>query len=198
MRIELARIVERAQSRCSRRPTRPAMKICGTVRLAGLLDEPAPGLRDRRCSRPPRTRRPCRRASASPRCKTRTPRACRSSRVPCAKCYRAACSRLVAMRELIRRDPGGALLALALVLVALLYAPTLGRGIVNYDEPGCYATTGSCKSRRGRRCTPCCSIWRRRCGSRSAPSTCRFATCRSWPTSRCGATGGVDSISRAS
>src|SRR5580704_1019709 len=39
------------------------------------------------------------------------------------------------MRELIRRDPGAALLALALVLVAVLYAPTLGRGTVNYDDP---------------------------------------------------------------
>jgi hypothetical protein len=35
------------------------------------------------------------------------------------------------MRQLLRRDP---LLALALVLVAVLYAPTLGRGIVNYDD----------------------------------------------------------------
>lgn len=42
------------------------------------------------------------------------------------------------MRQLIergRRDPGGALLVLALVLVALIYAPVLGRGVVAYDDP---------------------------------------------------------------
>jgi protein O-mannosyl-transferase len=34
----------------------------------------------------------------------------------------------------VRRDPGGALLVVALVLTAAIYAPTLGRGIVNYDD----------------------------------------------------------------
>src|ERR1700684_34833 len=35
------------------------------------------------------------------------------------------------MRQLIRRDP---LLVIAMIAVAALYAPTLGRGIVNYDD----------------------------------------------------------------
>jgi len=42
------------------------------------------------------------------------------------------------IRQLIgrgRRDPGGALLVLALVAVALLYAPVLDRGVVAYDDP---------------------------------------------------------------
>lgn len=37
--------------------------------------------------------------------------------------------------ERARRDPGGALLVIALVAVAVLYSPTLGRGLVNYDDP---------------------------------------------------------------
>src|SRR5438445_10922687 len=39
------------------------------------------------------------------------------------------------MIDRIRRDPGLALLVLALVLAAALYAPTLGRGIIDYDDP---------------------------------------------------------------
>jgi Tfp pilus assembly protein PilF len=35
----------------------------------------------------------------------------------------------------LRRDPGLALLVLGLVLAAALYAPTLGRGILDYDDP---------------------------------------------------------------
>ncbi|MEO6772129.1 MAG: tetratricopeptide repeat protein [Kofleriaceae bacterium] len=49
------------------------------------------------------------------------------------------------MRSLIQRsiqrlgrDPGLAYLALALVAVVALYAPTLGRGLVNYDDPWLY------------------------------------------------------------
>ncbi|MEO6772127.1 MAG: hypothetical protein ABI467_03785 [Kofleriaceae bacterium] len=38
----------------------------------------------------------------------------------------------------LRRDPGLALLVLALVLAGVLYAPTLGRGLVNYDDPWLY------------------------------------------------------------
>jgi protein O-mannosyl-transferase len=37
-----------------------------------------------------------------------------------------------------RRDPGLAYLALALVAAIVLYAPTLGRGLVNYDDPWLY------------------------------------------------------------
>ena len=37
--------------------------------------------------------------------------------------------------RLDRRDPGLAYLALALVAAVALYAPTLGRGLVNYDDP---------------------------------------------------------------
>ena len=43
-----------------------------------------------------------------------------------------------AMRTLIergRRDPGGALVVLALIAVAVIYAPVLGRGLVGYDDP---------------------------------------------------------------
>lgn len=45
------------------------------------------------------------------------------------------------MRSLIqrfRRDPGLAYLALALVVAVALYAPALGRGLVNYDDPWLY------------------------------------------------------------
>ncbi|HEX7701030.1 MAG TPA: hypothetical protein VF403_09920, partial [Kofleriaceae bacterium] len=45
------------------------------------------------------------------------------------------------MRSLIdrlRRDSGLALLALALVAAVALYAPALGRGLVNYDDPWLY------------------------------------------------------------
>ena len=45
------------------------------------------------------------------------------------------------MRELVRRvrrDPGLALLVLALALAFVLYAPTLGRGLVDYDDPWLY------------------------------------------------------------
>ena len=35
----------------------------------------------------------------------------------------------------LRRDPGVALLLLALVLAAAIYLPTVGRGLVNYDDP---------------------------------------------------------------
>ncbi|HEY6036975.1 MAG TPA: hypothetical protein VIV58_22000 [Kofleriaceae bacterium] len=37
-----------------------------------------------------------------------------------------------------RRDPGLAYLVLALVAAVALYAPTLGRGLVNYDDPWLY------------------------------------------------------------
>ncbi|HSN29122.1 MAG TPA: hypothetical protein VLT45_22695, partial [Kofleriaceae bacterium] len=37
--------------------------------------------------------------------------------------------------ERARRDPGGALLVLALVATFALYAASLGRGLVNYDDP---------------------------------------------------------------
>ena len=37
--------------------------------------------------------------------------------------------------ERLRSDPGLALLVLAMALAAALYAPTLGRGLVNYDDP---------------------------------------------------------------
>lgn len=37
--------------------------------------------------------------------------------------------------ERVRHDPGGALLLLALATSAALYAPTLGRGLVNYEDP---------------------------------------------------------------
>jgi tetratricopeptide (TPR) repeat protein len=39
------------------------------------------------------------------------------------------------IRSRLARDPGLAYLALALVLAALLYAPTLARGLTNYDDP---------------------------------------------------------------
>jgi tetratricopeptide (TPR) repeat protein len=39
------------------------------------------------------------------------------------------------MRALIRDDPGLAMVALALVLVVALYAPVLGYGLTNYDDP---------------------------------------------------------------
>src|SRR5687767_8846611 len=39
------------------------------------------------------------------------------------------------MIERFRRDPGLSFLALALVLAAALYAATLSRGLVNYDDP---------------------------------------------------------------
>ena len=45
------------------------------------------------------------------------------------------------MRSLIlriRRDPGTALFVLALVAAAALYAPAIGRGLVNYDDPWLY------------------------------------------------------------
>lgn len=35
----------------------------------------------------------------------------------------------------VRRDPGAALLLLACLLAVALYAPTLGRGLVNHDDP---------------------------------------------------------------
>jgi len=38
----------------------------------------------------------------------------------------------------IRRDPGTALFVLALVAAAALYAPAIGRGLVNYDDPWLY------------------------------------------------------------
>ena len=38
----------------------------------------------------------------------------------------------------LRQDPGLALLLLALVLAAAIYTPTLGRGLVNYDDPWLY------------------------------------------------------------
>lgn len=40
----------------------------------------------------------------------------------------------------VRRQPGIALLVLALLLAAALYAPTLGRGLVNYEDPWLYAS----------------------------------------------------------
>ena len=39
------------------------------------------------------------------------------------------------MVDRFRRDPGVALLLLALALTITIYAPTLGRGLVNYDDP---------------------------------------------------------------
>ncbi len=42
---------------------------------------------------------------------------------------------LAAVRARIERDPGGALLVLAIGLVVAIYAPTLGRGLVNLDDP---------------------------------------------------------------
>ncbi len=41
----------------------------------------------------------------------------------------------MALVERLRRDPGLACTVLAIVLAAALYAPTLGRGLVNYDDP---------------------------------------------------------------
>ncbi len=38
----------------------------------------------------------------------------------------------------LRRDPGLGLLVLALLLATAIYAPTLGRGLVNYDDPWLY------------------------------------------------------------
>ncbi len=46
---------------------------------------------------------------------------------------------LAAIRSRVARDPGLAWLAVALVLAALLYAPTLPRGLTNYDDPWLYA-----------------------------------------------------------
>lgn len=37
--------------------------------------------------------------------------------------------------ERVRRDPGGALLVAALLVAAAVYAPTLSRGLINYDDP---------------------------------------------------------------
>ena len=42
---------------------------------------------------------------------------------------------MTAIGQRVRRDPGLALLVLALLAAALLYAPTLGRGLTNYDDP---------------------------------------------------------------
>ncbi|MDB4963024.1 MAG: Transrane and repeat-containing protein 3 [Myxococcales bacterium] len=42
---------------------------------------------------------------------------------------------MTGIAERVRRDPGGALLALAILAVIALYAPTLGRGLVNFDDP---------------------------------------------------------------
>jgi Flp pilus assembly protein TadD len=42
------------------------------------------------------------------------------------------------VKEWARRDPGAALVALALVFALALYSWTLGRGIVNYDDPSLY------------------------------------------------------------
>ena len=39
------------------------------------------------------------------------------------------------LHEVVRRDPGRALLALAMLLVVVLYAPTAGHGLVNFDDP---------------------------------------------------------------
>jgi protein O-mannosyl-transferase len=39
----------------------------------------------------------------------------------------------------LRRDPGLALMLVALVIAAAIYAPTVGRGLVNYDDPWLYA-----------------------------------------------------------
>jgi tetratricopeptide (TPR) repeat protein len=40
----------------------------------------------------------------------------------------------------VRRDSGLALLAIAMVLAFVLYAPTLGRGLVDYDDPWLYGS----------------------------------------------------------
>ena len=41
---------------------------------------------------------------------------------------------MMALRERWRRDPGLVLLGLALLAAALLYAPTIGRGLLDYDD----------------------------------------------------------------
>ena len=50
-----------------------------------------------------------------------------------------SCSGLLAhLRHNLQRDPGRWLLVLALVATAAAYAPTLGYGLVNYDDPWLY------------------------------------------------------------
>jgi Flp pilus assembly protein TadD len=42
---------------------------------------------------------------------------------------------MTGIAERVRRDPGGALLAFAILAAIAFYAPTLGRGLVNFDDP---------------------------------------------------------------